>query len=348
MDKKSEYIILYEELKQHIRNGEIPPGNKLPSERGFMETYQISRTTVRSALALLEREKYVMKQPGVGCIVLSPAEKERKEKLRIGISLSSASDQTYQTLLYEALMRTAESSNAELIVKKNNELIQGDGIDGAIFIAGGSMSELRQMEKDFRRNCPVVFINRTPVHPNFAYFAIDYENTSRRLVSRLLKNGAERIAMIGGADQPAERYFSDYTRSQGWRAAYYEQTGSVPETLLFRTEELYADLNLARRRIEQENPQVFYVSCSSLLSVLSVMLKQMDISVGKDVSVICFDNVERIAENMRIPISYLKMPFHEMMERAVSYIRAAQNGNPAVPKELLDVQLVVNQCSFLF
>ena len=85
MDRKSEYIILYEELKQHIRNGEIPPGNKLPSERGFMETYGISRTTVRSALALLEREKFVVKQPGVGCIVLSPAEQERKEKLRIGI-----------------------------------------------------------------------------------------------------------------------------------------------------------------------------------------------------------------------------------------------------------------------
>ena len=55
MDKKSEYIILYEELRQHIRNGEIPPGNKLPSERAFMETYHLSRTTVRSALALLER-----------------------------------------------------------------------------------------------------------------------------------------------------------------------------------------------------------------------------------------------------------------------------------------------------
>ena len=74
MDRKSEYVILYEELKQHIRNGEIPPGNKLPSERSFMETYRISRTTVRSALALLEREKYVRKQPGVGCIVLSRAE----------------------------------------------------------------------------------------------------------------------------------------------------------------------------------------------------------------------------------------------------------------------------------
>ncbi|MEI3005598.1 MAG: hypothetical protein V8T87_13410 [Victivallales bacterium] len=52
----------------------------------------------------------------------------------------------------------------------------------------------------------MVFINRMPVHPQFAYFAVDYENTSRRLVSRLLKNGAERVAMIGGADYLAGKY----------------------------------------------------------------------------------------------------------------------------------------------
>lgn len=348
MDRKSEYIILYEELKQQIRNGKIPPGNKLPSERGFMETWGISRTTVRSALALLEREKFVVKQPGVGCIVLSPAEQEHKEKLRIGISLSHTSDQTYQTLLYEALLHAAEGVNAELIVKKNSELIQGDGVDGAIFIANASVAELSKLEKDYRSRCPVVFINRMPVHPHFAYFAVDYENTARKLVARLLKNGAERIAMIGGADQPAGRYFSDYTRSRGWRSAYREVTGSVPEELFFRTEELYRDLNGVRRRIEQEKPQVFFVSCSSLLSLFSVLLRQMDIAVGKDASVICFDNVERIAENLHMPVSYVKMPFPEMMERAVAYIKAAQNASPPVPKELLEAQLVVNGCDDLF
>lgn len=212
-----------------------------------METYHLSRTTVRSALALLEREKYVVKQPGIGCIVLSSSEKEKSEKLRIGISLSTVSDQTYQTLLYEELMRAGERSNIDFIVRKNSELILGEGIDGAIFTTV-TVSELKQMENDYRRKCPVVFINRMPVHPQFAYFAVDYENTSRRLVSRLLKNGAERVAMIGGADYLAGKYFADYTRSQGWRAAYREHAGHVPEELLFRTEELYADLNLACRQ----------------------------------------------------------------------------------------------------
>ena len=52
-----------------------------------------------------------------------------------------------------------------------------------------------------------------------------------------------------------------------------------------------------------------------------------------------FDNVERIAENLRMPISYVKMPFPEMMERAVAYIKAARNAAPPVPKELLEAQL---------
>ena len=108
------------------------------------------------------------------------------------------------------------------------------------------------------------------------------------------------------------------------------------------------EIEQIRIRIEREQPQVFFVSCSSLLSVLAVLLRQMNIVPGKDVSVICFDNVERISENMGIPISYVKMPFLEMMERAVTYIKAAQSADPAVPKELLDAQLVVNGCPYLF
>ena len=44
---------LMEELKSKILSGEIRPGAKLPSENELAQEYEISRHTVRKALAIL-------------------------------------------------------------------------------------------------------------------------------------------------------------------------------------------------------------------------------------------------------------------------------------------------------
>ena len=47
---------LMEELKSKILSGEIRPGAKLPSENELAQEYEISRHTVRKALAILFRQ----------------------------------------------------------------------------------------------------------------------------------------------------------------------------------------------------------------------------------------------------------------------------------------------------
>ena len=53
---KSKYYNLMEDLKEEIRSGRIQPGEKLPSENQLTVTYQVSRHTVRKALAILTKE----------------------------------------------------------------------------------------------------------------------------------------------------------------------------------------------------------------------------------------------------------------------------------------------------
>jgi len=68
-ERKSLGQHVFENLKQAIINGKIPPGQRLVENR-LAETLGISRTPVREAIHKLEREGYLGKRPRGGFVVL--------------------------------------------------------------------------------------------------------------------------------------------------------------------------------------------------------------------------------------------------------------------------------------
>jgi DNA-binding FadR family transcriptional regulator len=68
---------LYRQIAQHLRDlidsGEYPIGGRLPSERELADRLQVSRTSVREALIVLEVEGLVRINVGSGIYVLEPS-----------------------------------------------------------------------------------------------------------------------------------------------------------------------------------------------------------------------------------------------------------------------------------
>lgn len=60
---------LVENLKDRIRNGEYGPGEKLPSEQNLLKEYEVSRLTLRDALARLTALGVIRVQHGKGAFV---------------------------------------------------------------------------------------------------------------------------------------------------------------------------------------------------------------------------------------------------------------------------------------
>lgn len=58
-------------LNEQIENGELNPGDKLPSEAELMERYQVSRITIRSAISELEEDGLVVRSRGKGTFIAS-------------------------------------------------------------------------------------------------------------------------------------------------------------------------------------------------------------------------------------------------------------------------------------
>ena len=82
---RSSPLPLYYQVKQillqYIQNGNISPGELLPSEKELEEQYKVSRITVRRALQDLAAEGYIMRQAGRGSFVRQVKLQDRSEKL---------------------------------------------------------------------------------------------------------------------------------------------------------------------------------------------------------------------------------------------------------------------------
>lgn len=76
MDTTLGRIRLSEQIEEAIlgaiRDGEFPPGSKLPSERTLMEMFDVGRPSIKEALLMLERKGFVKLKRGVAPVVLEP------------------------------------------------------------------------------------------------------------------------------------------------------------------------------------------------------------------------------------------------------------------------------------
>lgn len=95
------YQAVIQQIKQAIEQGEILPGEKLPSERTLAETLGVSRTSIKEAMTVLESTGVIDVRPGVGMFVREESERslllkfslildEKEEKLDDLIELRQA------------------------------------------------------------------------------------------------------------------------------------------------------------------------------------------------------------------------------------------------------------------
>lgn len=63
------YLVVIEQIKEMIKNGELESGERLPSETVFAKKLGVSRNTLREALRILEEENIIIRRHGVGTFV---------------------------------------------------------------------------------------------------------------------------------------------------------------------------------------------------------------------------------------------------------------------------------------
>lgn len=75
------YSQLVNIIKRNITAGTLAPGDLIPSESELCKTFDISRSTVRQAVSMLEDEGLVIRKQGRGTYVAEPKMSRKTEKL---------------------------------------------------------------------------------------------------------------------------------------------------------------------------------------------------------------------------------------------------------------------------
>src|SRR5690625_3446891 len=81
-----------DDLRQAIQDGEIAPGDKVPSERDLAARYDVARNTVRAAVRRLAAEGLVISRQGAGVVVRHPGPVQRVAFDRYRQVLSTATN----------------------------------------------------------------------------------------------------------------------------------------------------------------------------------------------------------------------------------------------------------------
>lgn len=73
-EHKLKHVKVYDQLYELIQNGTFPPGSRLPSETALSAQLDVSRMTLRKALALLQEDGLTKNVQGVGHFICSSLE----------------------------------------------------------------------------------------------------------------------------------------------------------------------------------------------------------------------------------------------------------------------------------
>lgn len=113
---------VYKKLRKAILNGELAPGTRL-TEIQLAETYQISRTPVREALARLKNESLVYLAPGSGLVVCDTSIRDMEELMGIRRVLEEyALEQAFDHLTEVDLLQLELFVNQAKCLLKDNDV----------------------------------------------------------------------------------------------------------------------------------------------------------------------------------------------------------------------------------
>ena len=165
----SKYQELTEQLRSQIVSGKITPGQKLPSENMLSAQYQVSRQTVRKALAILQNEGYIYAEHGRGTFCSDMMRHAHPSK-NIAVVTTYLSDYIFPRVIqgiddvltgagYSIVLKNTKNSRT-----REAECLQeilGKDIDGVIIEPSKSQIFCRHMnlyEQLEKSHIPYVFI----------------------------------------------------------------------------------------------------------------------------------------------------------------------------------------------
>ncbi len=356
--KQLKYFQLMEDLKDQIISGKIQAGEKLPSENELSSKYQISRQTVRKALAILQNAGYIYAEHGRGTFCSELVRHTHTSK-NIAVVTTYLSDYIFPRVIqgidtvltaegYSIILkntRNSRSREAECL----EELLQKD-IDGIIIEPSKSqifckhMNLYRKLE-EFQ--IPYVFIQGCfPQMKDKPHVLMDDCKGGYMITKYLISLGHRKIAGVFKADD-----MQGQNRHKGYVMALQEAgiMYSTEMVVWYHTEDRKIHPYECIREMAKCQGMMDAVVCYNDQTAVQVIraLKEEGLRIPEDISVTGYDN-SHIANQGGLQLTTIAHPQEKLGEMAAELlIDLMHNGDTeSVKSVLIDPELVIgNSCA---
>ena len=193
--------------------GRLKPGDLLPTEQQLAATWSIARSTVRQAMAALERDGLIQRIQGKGTFIHDQA----RVQLKHGLDMLALVLPETQTGFYPSLQRSFDESawqhHDQILVCQSNNDVDRQGnvilqlidksVAGVAIVPVTSPAtpafQIRQLQK---AQIPVVFCHRRVEGIRARLLAIPFREVGRLAGRSLAEQGHRRAAFFSA--QPSE------------------------------------------------------------------------------------------------------------------------------------------------
>jgi len=216
-------------------------------------------------------------------------------------------------------------------------------VDGIIMVPYGE--DIVYINKAFKKNIPVVFIDRMIKGIECDVILADNLNASYNAVEQLIIRGHRRIGIICG---PKDIYTTQ-ERLKGYIRVYEDYSLEVDERLIkFGNYDVESGYNLLLKLLEEVPPPsaVFVTNYEMTLGAV-MAVNEKNIRIPQDLSLIGFDNIQ-LAKIVKPSLSIVTQPIQQIGEVAASVLLKRMKGDysnfPSVYRLKTDLLLRESIC----
>ena len=343
---------LASEIRNRVHIGDLLPGQPLETEAELSDRYDVSRGTVRQALATLVNEGMIDRQAGRGSFIRlqipksasyqEPIEhhfagitpKISRIRVLVDCSIQPPAGNFVLTDSIEGLSRAAQQSNGSCKLSFEYHRIEHaddpvakafmeqDDCDGMIVIPT-TQHGIDFLDKVGKPPKPTTVLYRRINNPHMHRFAIDNDFGAYQATDYLLRQGHRRIALL--ILTWPDSWPSTLERLNGYRRAMRE-AGCEDPALVASANNSHnpAEIKAACKQLfsNENRPTAFLVNNFANLAPSLEALDQMQLRVPEDVSLIAFDE-SKAALNHDPQISVIHLPLVQNAMRAMEHLHHA-------------------------
>jgi DNA-binding LacI/PurR family transcriptional regulator len=231
-------------LADCIQNGQVRPGDRLPTVRDLQQRYGASKATIAHSLGILEAQGWVVKRHGKGCYVRNPSAARPERGARtLGLVMPNAaqaglaeqriiSPAEMMMHIYQGVERACRANGFHVLMAASNWDYESEhsevrrmmeaGCEGVVLYPVVRMH--MQLHDDYLRTdfqgFPVVLIDIAYPEQERAQVIFDNQRAGYEMTRRLIDEGHKRIVFMEARAKNGPLFHrSNHDRLQGYLAA---------------------------------------------------------------------------------------------------------------------------------